>query len=153
MNTDSCNLFNSNRSIPAEPAFFTERRHSERSGLGLTGSYETPRIAQAEVRPKCANSILLRAQENPTSHYKKKWRMQQSFQMQKRSLQKKKPFPACANTWLELNSSPHGGLGVARDTARARRRRRTVLGSSLDRPIQACLRSNRRADEDKRCLP
>ena len=40
--------------------FFTERRHSERSGVGLTGSYETPRIAQAEVRKKCANSILVR---------------------------------------------------------------------------------------------
>jgi hypothetical protein len=40
--------------------FFTERRHSERSALGLTGSYETGRIAQAEVRKKCANSILVR---------------------------------------------------------------------------------------------
>ena len=38
--------------------FFTERRHSERSALGLTGSYETGRIDQAEVRTKCANSIL-----------------------------------------------------------------------------------------------
>ena len=40
--------------------FFTERRHSERSALGLTGSYETGRIDQAEVRTKCANSILVR---------------------------------------------------------------------------------------------
>ena len=40
--------------------FFTERRHSEQSGVGLTGSYETPRIAQAEVWQKCANSILVR---------------------------------------------------------------------------------------------
>ena len=43
-----------------ENTFFTERRHSEQSGVGLTGSYETPRIAQAEVRQKCANSILVR---------------------------------------------------------------------------------------------
>ena len=40
--------------------FFTERRHSEQSALGLTGSYETGGIAQAEVRKKCANSILVR---------------------------------------------------------------------------------------------
>ena len=40
--------------------FFTERRHSEYSAVGLTGSYESGRIAQAEVRPKCANSILVR---------------------------------------------------------------------------------------------
>ena len=43
-----------------ENTFFTERRHSEQSGVGLTGSYETPRIAQAEVQQKCANSILVR---------------------------------------------------------------------------------------------
>ena len=29
--------------------FFTERQHSEQSALGLTGSYETGRIDQAEV--------------------------------------------------------------------------------------------------------
>ena len=40
--------------------FFTERRHSEQSPLGLTGSYEIPRIAQAGVRQRCANSILVR---------------------------------------------------------------------------------------------
>ena len=40
--------------------FFTERHHSDRSALGLTGSYETGRIDQAEVRTKCANSILVR---------------------------------------------------------------------------------------------
>ena len=40
--------------------FFTERRHSERSAVGLTGSYETLPIALAEVRKKCANSILVR---------------------------------------------------------------------------------------------
>ena len=28
--------------------------------MGLTGSYETLQIAQAEVREKCANSILVR---------------------------------------------------------------------------------------------
>ena len=39
--------------------FFTEGRHSEQSGVGLTGCYETPLIAQAEVRKKCANSIIL----------------------------------------------------------------------------------------------
>ena len=41
--------------------FFTERRHSERSALGLTGSYETGRIAQAEVRFEWPNSILVRS--------------------------------------------------------------------------------------------
>ena len=40
--------------------FFTERHHSEQSGVGLTGSYETPRIAQAEVRFEWPNSILVR---------------------------------------------------------------------------------------------
>ena len=40
--------------------FFTERHHSERSGVGLTGAYETPRIAQAEVRFEWPNSILVR---------------------------------------------------------------------------------------------
>ena len=40
--------------------FFTERHHSDRSALGLTGSYETWLIDQAEVRTKCANSILVR---------------------------------------------------------------------------------------------
>ena len=40
--------------------FFTEGRRSDRSGVGLTGSYETPLIDQAEVRTKCANSILVR---------------------------------------------------------------------------------------------
>ena len=43
-----------------ENTFFTERRHSEQSAVGLTGSYETLQIAQAEVREKCANSILVR---------------------------------------------------------------------------------------------
>ena len=33
--------------------FFTERSHSEQSAVGLTGSYELPPIAQAEVRKKC----------------------------------------------------------------------------------------------------
>ena len=33
--------------------FFTERRHSEQSEVGLTGCYETPPIAQAEVRFEC----------------------------------------------------------------------------------------------------
>ena len=40
--------------------FFTARRHSDRSAVGLTGSYETLQIDQAEVRTKCANSILVR---------------------------------------------------------------------------------------------
>ena len=40
--------------------FFTERHHSEQSGVGLTGSYETPGIAQAEVRFEWPNSILVR---------------------------------------------------------------------------------------------
>ena len=40
--------------------FFTEGRHSDRSAVGLTGSYETLQIDQAEVRTKCANSILVR---------------------------------------------------------------------------------------------
>ena len=40
--------------------FFTERRHSEQSGVGLTGCYETPPIAQAEVRFECPNCILVR---------------------------------------------------------------------------------------------
>ena len=40
--------------------FFTERRHSEQSEVGLTGCYETPQIAQAEVRFECPNSILVR---------------------------------------------------------------------------------------------
>ena len=40
--------------------FFTERHHSERSGVGLTGAYETPRIAQAEFRFEWPNSILVR---------------------------------------------------------------------------------------------
>ena len=44
----------------ASSVFFTERRHSERSAVGLTGSYEILQIAQAEVREKCANSILVR---------------------------------------------------------------------------------------------
>ena len=35
--------------------------------MGLTGSYETPRIAQAEVRKKCANSILVRVQAGGAS--------------------------------------------------------------------------------------
>ena len=39
--------------------FFTEGRHSDRSAVGLTGSYETLQIDQAEVRTKCANSILV----------------------------------------------------------------------------------------------
>ena len=34
--------------------------------MGLTGSYESPRIAQAEVRKKCANSILVRVRFGPT---------------------------------------------------------------------------------------
>ena len=40
--------------------FFTERHHSDRSALGLTGSYETGRIDQAEVREEVAHSILVR---------------------------------------------------------------------------------------------
>ena len=43
-----------------ENTFFTERRHSELSAVGLTGAYETPPIALAEVRKKCAYSILVR---------------------------------------------------------------------------------------------
>ena len=39
-------------------AFFTERRHSEQSALGLTGCYETP-IGQAEVRFEWPNSSCL----------------------------------------------------------------------------------------------
>ena len=30
--------------------FFTDRRHSEQPGVGLTGCCETPPIAEAEVR-------------------------------------------------------------------------------------------------------
>ena len=48
-----------------ENMFFTERRHSEPSALGLTGSYETGRIALSEVRKKCANSILVRRGASP----------------------------------------------------------------------------------------
>ena len=43
-------------------AFFTERRHSELSAVGLTESYETPPIALAEVLFECPNSSLVRMQ-------------------------------------------------------------------------------------------
>ena len=50
---------------------FTERRHSEQSGVGLTGSYETPRIGQAEVRFECSQSILVRRgkSKNSSGHF------------------------------------------------------------------------------------
>ena len=37
-----------------------ESGQAERSGVGLTGSYETSRIAQAEVQFEWPNSILVR---------------------------------------------------------------------------------------------
>ena len=49
--------------------FFTERRHSDRSAVGLTGSYETLQIDQAEVRTKCANSILVRRTRIPLPRF------------------------------------------------------------------------------------
>ena len=54
--------------------FFTEGRHSDRSAVGLTGSYETLQIDQAEVRTKCANSILVRRSTRRDTSVKQKGR-------------------------------------------------------------------------------
>ena len=53
--------------------FFTEGRHSDRSAVGLTGSYETLQIDQAEVRTKCANSILVRLGTQTEDELKIQW--------------------------------------------------------------------------------
>jgi len=53
--------------------FFTARRHSDRSAVGLTGSYETLQIDQAEVRTKCANSILVRLGTQTEDELKIQW--------------------------------------------------------------------------------
>ena len=42
-------------------------------GSCSTRSYETPRIAEADVRPKCANSILVRAFLSQRTDFPKVW--------------------------------------------------------------------------------
>ena len=61
-------LWQAGTAVGGGDVFFTERRHSEHSGVGLTGCprvgltgcCETPPIAQAEVRFECPNCILVR---------------------------------------------------------------------------------------------
>ena len=57
--------------------FFTERHHSERSAVGLTGSYETPPIAQAEVHSSGPTPFLCGYEDDVDDdvYYYIRWRL------------------------------------------------------------------------------